>query len=64
MNFLMFLILIPWNKLISDTFYCHGIKQIIPGINTTLSTPKVSIKVIYSYGIKLFYGGVVFEPLW
>jgi hypothetical protein len=29
----MFLILIPWNKLISDTFYCYSMvqKQIILG---------------------------------
>jgi hypothetical protein len=25
---------------------------------------KMTIKVIYSHGIKVFYGGIVFESLW
>jgi hypothetical protein len=43
----------------------HGIKTNYTGNKIPLIPPsKVSIKVIYSPGIKVFYAGVVFKALW
>jgi hypothetical protein len=70
----MFLILIPWNKLVSDTFYCYSMvyKQIIPGIKYPLSTPLPTTNSghksnLYPWYKKVFWSlghGVVFESLW
>jgi hypothetical protein len=36
----------------------------IPQIHLTPPPPKMTIKLIYSQGIKVFYCGVVFENFW